>query len=141
MKVAHTIDSVQEWLSQFGVVFYTLFGLLTLCLLALAVVVSLWFLAELPVDYFLFQQRRIKRTFLSVAYSVVRTLLGCVCVLLGLIMLVTPGPGIPLTVLGIVISDFPGKQRLLVNLMRNAIVFNSINWVRNKKGKSPFVQP
>ena len=41
-----------------------------------------------------------------------RNLLGGLLILLGLIMLVTPGQGILTIVLGFTIMDFPGKKRI-----------------------------
>ena len=41
-----------------------------------------------------------------------RNLLGGLLILLGLVMLVTPGQGILTIVLGFTIMDFPGKKRI-----------------------------
>ncbi|MEW6356236.1 MAG: PGPGW domain-containing protein [Planctomycetota bacterium] len=44
--------------------------------------------------------------------KILRNILGVLLILLGLVMLVTPGQGILTIVLGFAIMDFPGKKRI-----------------------------
>ncbi|MCF8093075.1 MAG: PGPGW domain-containing protein [Desulfotignum sp.] len=72
---------------------------------------------------------------------VVKNLAGLVLVFLGFIMLFVPGQGLLTLFLGIVVMDFPGKKKLIIWLIRMRQIQTSLNWIRKKKGRPPFVFP
>ena len=73
--------------------------------------------------------------------QVVKNLAGLVLVFLGFVMLFVPGQGLLTLFLGIVVMDFPGKKKLIIWLIRMRQIQTSLNWIRKKKGRSPFVFP
>ena len=100
-----------------------------------------WLLAKLPVNYFSNPQLSVNRTPTQRLISVVKTLLGLIMVIVGFVMMVTPGPGLVFVVLGLALCEFPGKHRLMTSLVRRPSVFASLNWLRKKAKKPPFQYP
>jgi len=71
----------------------------------------------------------------------VKNLAGLILVFLGLVMLFVPGQGLLTLFLGIVVMDFPGKKKLIIWLIRMRQIQASLNWIRKRKGRPPFVFP
>ena len=61
--------------------------------------------------------------------------------LLGLVMLLTPGQGVLSILVGISLLDIPGKRRLELSIIRREPVHNSMNWIRAKAGRPPLLLP
>ncbi len=68
-----------------------------------------------------------------------KNLLGIILFFMGILMLVLPGQGILTILTGLVLLDFPGKFLLLRWLARKERILNSLNWVRKKGHKAPFI--
>lgn len=108
-----------------------------LSIAALALVI-IW----LPQDYFARDQRlpchRIpKRSLLWVILAVFKNLLGVLLILLGLVFLVTPGQGLLTILIGLSLTNFPGKYRLESRLVRQPTIRKSLNAIRLRAGKKP----
>jgi len=99
-----------------------------------------WLIARLPVDFFQHSvERRGWRRQPLVTFT--RNLIGASLVLLGLIMFVTPGPGLIVLLLGLSISRFPGKQRMIRKVLASPRLFDSLNWIREQRNQPPFLRP
>lgn len=103
-------------------------------------------LARIPEDYFVDPQRHSARmkSLHPVAYvslRLLKNLVGWVLVLAGILMLVLPGQGILTIIMGLVLSDFPGKYTLERRIASNRRVLNGINWIRRRGGHAPIVPP
>lgn len=128
------------WLSQNTSILAALaafsFLLLTTSLLA-----TPWVLARLPANYFSRPPAIQPRSAWRLCTSAVKTVVGCIMILTGIAMMFTPGPGLVCLVLGIALCEFPGKHRLLKWVVRRPSVFTTLNWLRKKASKPPFVLP
>jgi hypothetical protein len=102
-------------------------------------------MVKIPPDYF---QKDRPRKLWADKPKVVRylgifgkNLLGVVLVVLGILMSIpgVPGQGILTILLGIMLLDFPGKQRLEHRLVSRPHVHNTINKLRKKFGKPKLV--
>ncbi len=71
----------------------------------------------------------------------VKTGLGLVLVLAGVVMLFVPGQGLLTILAGMVLMEFPGKRRVVVFLVGLQGIQNGLNWVRRKKKVPPLVFP
>ena len=133
--------SFTHWLSQHT----WLLGALaagSLVLLITSVLATPWIVAQLPADYLLRKEpRSLKHPMLKLTITLMRTLIGATLVLLGLVMLVIPGPGIVTVLIGLSVAQFPGKQRLLCHIASRKSVFSSLNWMRQRHGKAPLIHP
>ena len=119
-------------------------GLSLLALIATIVGVP-WVVTRLPKDYFVRSERVVWRAsfdapLLSLIISMLKNLLGLLLVVLGLIMLVTPGQGIVTLLIGLLLMNFPGKYHLERWLVLRPGVLKGLNWLRRRQGQLPFDQ-
>ncbi|SFV76672.1 hypothetical protein MNB_SUP05-4-346 [hydrothermal vent metagenome] len=99
-------------------------------------------LGKIPQDYFIHtNQHKVEIEHLGhLIIVVIRTLIGFVLLIAGIIMLVTPGQGIITIFLGLFLMEFPGKRKLELKFIKHNPTFKALNWLRNKAGKSPFTR-
>jgi len=115
---------------------------LSVLLLAATVIATPWVIAQLPTDYF--KRKHIETGSLGplrVALLILRNGFGVLFILIGIVMMVTPGPGLVAMILGLSICEFPGKHDLLMRLAGQPNVFASLNWLRHKANKPAFIHP
>ena len=65
--------------------------------------------------------------------------LGVVFVLAGVAMILLPGQGVLTILLGIMLTEFPGKYRFERWLVRRRAVLGAINWLRERAGRPPLI--
>lgn len=116
-------------------------GIISFALLAATLLATPWVLARLPHDYFSAKPVSGPQSVRSSVICVIRTIVGLLMILLGFAVIFTPGPGLVLLVLGLAMCDFPGKHNLLIKLVSQPIVLSTLNWIREKSNKPPFVVP
>jgi len=111
---------------------------------ALIFVVSLIFtpflVSKIPYDYFTnskYHKFEIKH-FGHLIVIVGRSALGFVLVLLGFVMLFTPGQGILAIIVGLFLMEFPGKKHLERKMIENEVTYKALNWMREKFKQPPF---
>ncbi len=90
-------------------------------------------LVRLPEDYLVHPPAKTK----SVAQKVMKNALGVTLVAIGVAMLVLPGQGILMVIVGLTLVDFPGRQRLLLKLMKQPKVQRVITKIRARVGRPP----
>ena len=71
------------------------------------------------------------------ATQLLRMTIGVLVVVLGVTLLVLPGPGVLVILLGVSLMDFPGKQVLVRRLLARPHVIAAINHVRHVRGRPP----
>lgn len=77
----------------------------------------------------------------SVTYMVkfAKITVGIVLLICGLAMLVLPGQGLITMLIGLSLLPFPGKNKIEQNLLSRESVRTSLNWIRIKANKDPFI--
>jgi len=128
-------------LSSDTILFFTILSLVTF--LSSLIILPLLILA-IPKDYFVDKQRhpmpwKKSAYLLRMVILLIKNLLGVLMVIIGMLLLVLPGQGILTLLAGIVLLDFPIKFLLLRWMARKERVLNSLNWVRKKGNKEPFI--
>lgn len=120
------------WLAAFSV------GVLVVSLAAVGLV-----LVRLPANYFVDRGHRSPKE-VSLAAGLVRlviraakNVLGWTLIFIGVIMLVAPGPGLLVGLIGIMLAEFPGKYTLERWIVSRKGVLSSINGVRRRFGRPP----
>ena len=135
------MTQVLDWLYA-NTLIISFFAAASITLLAVTVLATPWVVSRLPSDYLL---RRLDgprlKGFGRKLLGLLRGFIGLLIVLLGLIMMITPGPGVVMMLLGISVAEFPGKNRLLVYLATRPSVLASLNWMRRRHDKPPFINP
>jgi len=105
-----------------------------------------WVVRRLPHDYFNREQRTAWREadgepWFALVAGALKNVLGAVLVLLGLVMLVTPGQGLLTLLVGLLLMNFPGKYTLERWLVQRPGVLRALNWLRDRSGHPPFDPP
>jgi hypothetical protein len=54
-------------------------------------------------------------------------------------MLVLPGQGLLTMLIGLSLLPFPGKQKMEQNILSRKSIRQSLNWIRIKANKEPFI--
>ena len=68
-----------------------------------------------------------------------KNLIGVSLIIAGAAMVPFPGQGLLTMIVGASLVDFPGKRRMLRAIARQPRVLRSLNWIRDKASKPPFV--
>ena len=117
---------------------------ISLVSLAATIVAVPWVVSRLPQDYFSSRRRhplREQMGVVPVVLSLLKNLLGATLVVIGFILLFTPGQGVLVALVGLLIMNFPGKYRLERALVRRENVLKALNWLRRKQALPPFQAP
>lgn len=120
-------------------------GLSLLGLVATLVAIP-WVVARLPHDYFNQSHRAVWRfsggePWFALVLGGLKNLVGALLMLLGIIMLVTPGQGLLTLLVGLLLMNFPGKYQLERWLVQRPGVMVALNWLRSRSGHPPFDPP
>lgn len=128
-----------DWIGRHQVWFQAL-GAVSVALLVLSLVVFPLVVVHLPPDYFVRARRdpthqTRRRPALWAGLNVVKNLLGFALIGAGIAMLVLPGQGILTILMGLALTNFPGKFTLERRLVRLPRVAAALNRIRRAAGK------
>jgi hypothetical protein len=102
-----------------------------------------WIIGRLKEDYFLqlhtHKKREDEHPFTFLFLRLLRYLLGAILLIAGILMLFLPGQGLLTIILGLSLLDFPGKQKVIDWLLRKEFLQRTLNWIREKEHKKPFL--
>lgn len=132
------LDTFLQWLAPYQHLLWWVAGVsLIAFILSLALVP--WIILRLPHDYFSRPRTSAsaRHPLIEACLSVTKNLLGLACLLLGFIMLFTPGQGLLTLLAGLLLTDIPGKHKLERWLLQRPGLFSALNWLRRRGGKSP----
>ena len=134
-----------EWIDPFMPLIWAMATVSIFFFLASLLLIP-WLIVRLPADYFHPETRKPLRTDsphpkLDFLLSVFKNLFGGLFILAGLIMLVLPGQGLLTILIGITLTNFPGKYRLEQGLARRKNILRAMNWFRRKARKAPLSPP
>lgn len=73
------------------------------------------------------------------AFAIAKNLIGLLLILAGGLMLLLPGQGLLAIFAGILLIECPGKHRLVRWIGTRRTVWHSVNWLRKRAGRPPFV--
>ncbi len=115
--------------------------LFVVSLLATLIIVPL-VVIKIPADYF---RREGQHPQLFSKYPppvrltllILKNILGAGLVVIGVAMLVLPGQGVIVILIGVLLLDFPGKQRIERWLISRGPILKLANWLRRKAHKTP----
>lgn len=107
-------------------------------------VLTVWFVVQLPADYFVQNAGRQSKRRTSVLHWIgllLRNLLALALIALGIVLSLpgVPGQGLLTILLGIMLSDFPGKVRLERKIVSYPKVLEALNRLRARFHKPPLM--
>ena len=116
------------------------FGSISLFVFIFSLISIKWLVSLIPEDYFINKKdSKIKNNNLIVWYLILilKNLVGYSLILGGIVMLVLPGQGLFTIIIGLMLSNYPGKYSLEKKFIAIPTILKSINWLRKKSNKPP----
>ncbi|MCF8045822.1 MAG: PGPGW domain-containing protein [Desulfarculaceae bacterium] len=101
-------------------------------------------IGRLPCDFFMAERKPWFRYLPKGLYILVFTaknVLGFFLLVLGIVMLFTPGQGLLTILVGFGAMNFPGKQRMIDRMLSLRRLRRVLNWIRAKRGANEFSFP
>ena len=136
-----------EWLQQFwesltwGKIFWgVIISVVSVIISYAGIVVGM---VKIPADYF--SSSYIKNDHSNRHFSIrwgaliIKNIIGLILVIAGIIMIFTPGPGVPTILLGLIMMDIPGKRPLEAKLIQRPMVLSAVNDLRARYKKPPLI--
>lgn len=119
-----------EWLKAYGVM---LIGV-SVASFVVSILFCTLVIAYLPPDYFLSnrQTSHIKHPVLRIGLKCLKNLFAAVLVVVGIIQIPLPGQGVLTILIGIIISDIPGKRKLERRIISSPVVLATANGIRSR---------
>lgn len=130
------LEMINELTSKYQQ-YLVLVGFASGIVFVISLLLTPYLLGLIPEDYFIDPNRhkpKIKHPAHLILF-IIRTAIGLVLFIAGLIMLVTPGQGIISILMGLFLMEFPGKQALELKIINHDPTFRALNWFRSKAGK------
>jgi hypothetical protein len=140
-------SGIWEWLVQFWesltwsiIAWGLLFTVVTVIASYGLIVIGM---IKIPADYFsssyVKEINRDKHFSVRWAVFIVKNIIGFLLVIAGIIMIFTPGPGVPTILLGLILMDIPGKRPLEAKLIQRPMVLSAVNDLRARYNKPPLI--
>ena len=139
------LDQITNWATENGSLLGWLAIISGVMFVATLILIPI-LVARIPEDYFSGEHRHQAQTershpLLYWGGLILKNLLGVVFIVAGIAMLLLPGQGILSILIGISLTNFPGKYTLERKLVALPKVMDGINWLREKAGKPPLQRP
>jgi hypothetical protein len=125
---------VSSWLEH-PVLVWGLAGFSVLAVLASILLVPRY-LASLPSDFLRTGEREAHT---AMPLRILKNVLGILLVVLGVAMLILPGQGLLTLLVGVLLVDFPGKQKLVQRGLSRPKVLAVVNKLRAHRHAPPLV--
>ena len=115
-------------------------GTISLVMLVASIIAFIVVIIELPVDYFSGRHRhtirsRQRHPLVWTALVAFKNLLGGSLILIGCILLLLPGQGLLTILIGLSLTNFPGKYAIECKIARQRPIRRTINTIRLWAGK------
>jgi hypothetical protein len=116
------------------------FGSISLFIFLFSLLTIKWLVALIPEDYFI--NKRVTKIrsinpMLWYVFLIIKNIIGYSLILGGVMMLVLPGQGIFTIIIGLMLSNYPGKYSIERRFIAIPSILKSINWLRRKSNKPP----
>ena len=135
---------MQKYLSENVVDIFFILGISSIAILVISALSIGYFIKKIPYDYFLNDKRGMSRykdnnPILWIITLALKNLVGYCLILGGILMLILPGQGLLTILVGLMLSDYPGKFKLEKRIIKTSLVLKTVNWYRAKSGIQPII--
>lgn len=142
-----SLTGIWEWLARFWeslswgrIVWGLAFTIVTIIASYGMIVIGM---IKIPADYFsstyVKEINKDKHFSLRWAAFIIKNTIGFLLIIAGIIMIFTPGPGVPTILLGLILMDIPGKRPLEAKLIQRPMVLSAVNELRAKYKRPPLI--
>ena len=135
------IRALLDFAAEYAVLFVTV----SVVSFIVSIVLTPILILRIPPDYFSHERRH---RVLAKQHPIIRfvliaakNMLGIVLILAGLALFVLPGQGLITMLVGLLITDYPGKFALERWLVLRRRVLPTLNWLRTRYGRAPLRTP
>lgn len=139
------MPELPEWLHWGDAWVAWIFGISVFTLVISGLLVPV-LVRRMPADYFL-EHRPITETIQArhpvgtPLIKILKSILGALLIIAGLIMLIIPGQGILTILVGLILMDFPGKKSIELRLIRLPPLWKAVQWIRHRAGREDLQLP
>jgi hypothetical protein len=122
---------------------------ISVAIMIATLIVGGWFVVRMPADYFRRPEQSrdaaasTQHPLVRVTLHWLKNILGVLLILVGIVlsMPLVPGPGVVTILVGLSLTDFPGKRKMEQWLVGKKLVLSPLNWLRGKWGRPPLEAP
>lgn len=133
------IESITEFVSSYKAYILWL-ATISLFVFIFSLISIKWLVALIPTNYFI-KKNMVKSkksySFIWLISIILKNLIGYTLILGGLLMLILPGQGLFTILMGLVLSNYPGKYNIERRFISIPSVLKTVNWLRKKSNKPP----
>jgi hypothetical protein len=136
-----------EWLQQFwesltwARIIFGSIALVISIFISYALIVIV--IVNLPANYFSSEYASVlfgnKPFWMRWGATIFKNIIGGALIILGIIMLVGPGPGLLTILLGLIMMDIPGKRPLEARIIKQPTVLSAVNRLRARYRRPPLI--
>ena len=135
---------MHKYLSENLIDIFFILGISSLVILVISAISIGFIIRKIPYDYFLNEKRDMsqyknKNPFFWFIVLTLKNIIGYCLILGGILMLVLPGQGLLTILVGLILSDYPGKFKLEKRIIKTSFVLKTINWYRAKSNIQPII--
>lgn len=135
---------MQKYLSENLVDIFFILGISSIAILVISAFSIGYFIKKIPYDYFLNDKRGIpdyknKNPVFWIITLALKNIIGYCLIMGGILMLVLPGQGLLTILVGLMLSDYPGKFKLEKRIIKTNLILKTINWYRIKSNIPPII--
>ena len=135
---------MQKYFSENLVDIFFILGISSFVILVISALSIGFFIKKIPYDYFLNNERGITNyknnsPIFWIIILVLKNIIGYCLILGGILMLVLPGQGLLTILVGLMLSDYPGKFKLEKRIIKTKLILKTINWYRAKSNIQPII--
>ena len=135
---------MQKYLPENLTDIFFILGITSFAVLIISALSIGYFIKKIPYDYFLNDKRGIseykdKNPIFWVITLALKNIIGYCLIMGGILMLVLPGQGLLTILVGLMLSDYPGKFKLEKRIIKTNLILKTINWYRNKSNIPPII--
>tara|TARA_B100001059_G_scaffold234712_1_gene278006 strand:+ start:4656 stop:5078 length:423 start_codon:yes stop_codon:yes gene_type:complete len=131
------IESITEFVSNYKIYILWL-ATISLFVFIFSLVSIKWLVALIPTDYFVkknISKSKKSYSLLWLMSLIVKNIIGYTLILGGILMLVLPGQGLFTILMGLILSNYPGKYTIEKKFISIPSILKTINWLRKKSNK------
>ena len=135
---------MQKYLSENLLDIFFVLGVSSIAILVISALSIGYFIKKIPYDYFLNDKRDIpdyknKNPVFWIITLALKNIIGYCLIMGGILMLVLPGQGLLTILVGLMLSDYPGKFKLEKRIIKTNLILKTINWYRKKSSIPPII--
>ncbi len=138
MEISY-LDTLYQFITNYKKFIFWL-GSISAVIFVFSLLSIKWLVALIPSDYFIKKEDskfKKKYPFLWFLSLIIKNIFGYSLIIGGIFMLILPGQGVFTIMIGLMLSNYPGKYAIEKKFIAIPSVLKGINWLRKKSNEPP----